>query len=182
MSARRNQLKVVLCAALTTDGKLDEPASLALARTLLQGGGSSGRHPWAVHFDRASAVLLDQRLVVEPALTRAAARPRLVFASAQTLELELGRLRLARLGGRAWCFGGAGLFRALLETGSVDELFLWVHPRIDGRRGAATLSGVSGAFFPASVACRLVKMEVAGDECFLRYRVRRAEPAAHPAT
>ena len=63
------------------------------------------------------------------------------------------------------------MFRGLLEAGLADELCLCVRPRIDGRRGGATLSGVGGEFFPASVACRLVKMEVAGDECFLRYRV-----------
>ena len=78
---------------------------------------------------------------------------------------------------RVLCFGGAGLFRGLLEAGLVDELCLCVRPRIDGRRGTGTLSGVGGGFFPASVACRLTKMEVAGDECFLRYRVRQGAEA-----
>ena len=182
MPTRRNRPEGVLCTTLTADGKLDEPASLALGQTLLRGGGSSGPHRWAAPFDRASAVIVDEPLATALALTPAATRPLLVVASEQTLDLEWARLRTAQPVGQAWCFGGADLFRALLERDRVDELFLCVRPRIDGRRGAATLSGAGGGFFPASVACRLVKMEVAGGECFLRYRVRRVEPAFHKAS
>ena len=79
----------------------------------------------------------------------------------------------------SFCGGGPRLFRALLDARLVDDLRLLVRPRIDGRRGAATLSGVPGEFFPASIHLRLLKMEVRGGECLLHYRVRRT-PAKPP--
>ena len=75
---------------------------------------------------------------------------------------------------RVLCFGGPPLFRRLFERELVAEVYLLVRPTIDGRRGAATLSGVPGEFFPGSVRCRLLKMEVRGQECLLHYRVLRA--------
>ena len=72
------------------------------------------------------------------------------------------------------CRGPAGAFRALLDAGRVDELELWVGLRVDGRRDAATLSGPPGAdFFPASIECRLLKVERREDGCWLHYRVRQ---------
>lgn len=177
MSTRRQSLKLVLCATLTADGKLDA-AGDDLPRVLLRGGGSSGRHPWAVCFDRASAVLLDEPMAARLALAQAETNPLLVVTPAQTLDRELDRLVLARLGGPVWCFGEGEWCRALLDRPRVDALFLRLRPKLDGRRGSAALSGVGGEFFPASVACRLVRMEVSGDECFLHYRVRRGQQTA----
>ena len=180
MPVPRKRVRMVLCAVLTADGKLDEGQG-DLPDSLLRDERRGGRHPWAVPFDRADAMIVDEPLATALALTRAATRPLLVVASEETLDFELERLRSARPGGWAWCFGGAGLFRALLDRAQVDELCLCVRPRIDGRRGAATLSGPGGGFFPASVACRLVRMEVRGGECFLHYRVRRNGRTARKA-
>ena len=64
--------------------------------------------------------------------------------------------------------------RALLLAGTVREVHLTICPRIDGRRDAPTLSGVPTAeFFPASLACRLLRMETRDGECLVRYRVLR---------
>ncbi len=63
--------------------------------------------------------------------------------------------------------------RRLLESGQIDELRLTVRPKIDGRRGAATLSGQNHDFFPASVPYRLQRMEIHGDQCLVHYRIVR---------
>ena len=76
---------------------------------------------------------------------------------------------------RVICCGGPQVFRRLLNDRLVAEIILLVRPKIDGRRGAATLSGGPGDFFPKAVRCRLLKMEVRGHECLLRYRVLRTK-------
>ncbi len=81
---------------------------------------------------------------------------------------------------RVICFGGPQVFRRLLDARLVAEILLLVRPTIDGRRGAATLSGPPDKFFPAAVRCRLLKLEVRGQECFLHYRVLRSR-AKHVA-
>ena len=70
--------------------------------------------------------------------------------------------------------------RRWFEEGLVGEIYLTVRPKIDGRRCAATLAGGPGKFFPASVRCRLLKMEVRGDECLLHYRVLRTRAKRMP--
>ena len=60
------------------------------------------------------------------------------------------------------------------------EIHLTVRPVIDGRRGAPTLGGGPGEFFPASIRCRLLKMEVLGRECLLHYRVLRTRAKRTP--
>lgn len=67
------------------------------------------------------------------------------------------------------CEGGPRLFRALLEIGAVDELRLTWAPLIFGGARAPTLTGVPSQFLPATIRCRLKKMEVDADECFLTY-------------
>jgi len=69
------------------------------------------------------------------------------------------------------CEGGPSLFRALLTEGLVNEINLTLCPRIFGGMKAPTLTGLPGDFLPKSVHCTLAKMEIVGDECFLRYRV-----------
>ena len=69
------------------------------------------------------------------------------------------------------CEGGPSLFRSLLEASLIDELNLTVCPRIFGGKAAPTLTGIPGQFLPKSVHCKLAKMEIVGEECFLRYRV-----------
>lgn len=72
---------------------------------------------------------------------------------------------------RLVCEGGAQIFRALLTAGLVDELHVTLCPRIFGGVKAPTLTGLAGAFLPASVPLTLKKMEIIDGECFLRYRV-----------
>lgn len=71
------------------------------------------------------------------------------------------------------CEGGAQLFRALLEQSLVDQLNLTIAPFLFGGANAPTLTGLSKEFLPGAVRFRLTEMRVAGDECFLTYRVRR---------
>ncbi len=69
------------------------------------------------------------------------------------------------------CEGGPRLFRALLEIGAVDELHLTWTPLIFGGTGAPTLTDIPGAFLPQTIGCRLKKIQVNGNECFLTYRL-----------
>jgi riboflavin-specific deaminase-like protein len=70
------------------------------------------------------------------------------------------------------CEGGPTLFRALLEQGMIDQLNLTIAPYMFGGAKAPTLTGVSKKFLPASVHCSLIDMRVAGEECFLTYRIK----------
>ena len=140
--------RVILCAALTADGKLDtqsvlEPSALR-------------RSPWTRwHDDPATLVWTE------------------VAVGAADHTGALRRLARQHPGTRrVICLGGADRFRALLDAGVVREILLAVRPRIDGRRDAATLGGPPGAaFFPASIACRLLAVEMRDGECLLRYQV-----------
>jgi riboflavin-specific deaminase-like protein len=67
------------------------------------------------------------------------------------------------------CEGGPRLFQALLEIGAVHELHLTWTPLIFGGVAAPTLTGVPSGFLPQTICCRLKKMQVDGDECFLTY-------------
>jgi riboflavin-specific deaminase-like protein len=73
---------------------------------------------------------------------------------------------------RVACEGGPTLFRSMLERGLVDELNLTIAPYLFGGDGAPTLTGLSKEFLPASVQCSMKDMRVAGDECFLTYKIR----------
>jgi riboflavin-specific deaminase-like protein len=75
---------------------------------------------------------------------------------------------------RLHCEGGGTLFRSLLCEGMVDEIYLTLCPRIFGGEQAPTLTGVAGEYLPKSTDCRLMEMEQAGGECFLRYQVQAA--------
>lgn len=91
-------------------------------------------------------------------------RPKMVLRAALTADGKLA----GEISGVA-----AKDCRKLLENGEVDELLLTVQPKIDGRRGAETLSGKNDEFFPASIRCRLLRMEILGDQCLLHYRITR---------
>jgi riboflavin-specific deaminase-like protein len=71
------------------------------------------------------------------------------------------------------CEGGATLFRALLKADLVDQLNLTIAPYLFGGANAPTLTGLSKEFLPHSVRCSLTDMRVVGEECFLRYKIKR---------
>lgn len=172
---------MVLCATLTADGKLDASAP-ALPPELYEEDTDPARHPWGRLYNEAGGILVSAAMLQDLPMPAAARRTVVTFPpeamSPEKLSKILERLRREGVTRNLLCFGGAELFRALLEAGRVDDLRLIVRPKIDGRRGSAALSGAGGEFFPASAACRLVRMEVSGDGCFLHYRVRRDRPTA----
>ena len=96
------------------------------------------------------------------------------LCAAITLDGRLADPALRLLEGESSKTVDAQEARALLAAGAVRELLLTVHPRIDGRRDAPTLTGPpTPEFFPRSLACRLLRMETRGGECLLHYRVLR---------
>ena len=165
MPTKRKRPRVVLCATLTADGKL-----------------ASVRHVWPTLYDEAAGILEDLESALEWEPPEGAGKPTVMVNSeliagwslAERRKFLLDVLQKLRAGfpRTVLCLSGAELFRALLEAGLADELCLLVRPVVDGRRGSASLSGVGGAFFPASVACRLLRMEPLGDECLLHYRIK----------
>ncbi len=88
---------------------------------------------------------------------------------AKMLQILRTKYRVRRVA----CEGGAALFRSMLELGLIDELNLTIAPYLFGGADAPTLTGLSKEFLPASVHCTLKKMRVAGDECFLTYRIKK---------
>src|SRR5438132_10063797 len=74
---------------------------------------------------------------------------------------------------RVVCEGGPTLFRSMLEHGLIDELNLTIAPYLFGGADATTLTGLSKEFLSASVHCVMTNMRIAGDECFLTYRISR---------
>lgn len=84
----------------------------------------------------------------------------------RTLRKEHGVKRLV-------CEGGAQVFGALLEAQLIDEFHLTICPRVFGGLKAPTITGVAGAYLPASVKLKLRSMEERDGECFLRYKVLR---------
>ena len=159
MPAPRNRPRVTLCAAVTADGKLDAaPGPLPAPQP-------------------GDVWLTDDHAAVNPGEPSQVVK---VAGVRENLARRLRELRTRENVRRVFCGGGPRLFRRLFDAALVDEVCLRVRPRIDGRRGAATLSGAPGEYFPASIPLRLLKMEVRGGECVLHYRVRRT-PSRRPA-
>ncbi len=75
---------------------------------------------------------------------------------------------------RVDCEGGGSVFRALVEAGLVDTLYLTLVPRIFGGEKAPTITGAAGRFLPKSVNWRLQSMEIVDGECFLEYAVSKS--------
>ena len=157
---------LTLCAAVTADGKLDQTGPVPTA--------FFAPSPLDAH----DIFLIDgkpaKERLIQAFIDHARQLQFVVIDERTDLPAALHRLRAENGVRRAFCFGGPGLFRALLDAKLVHEIHLTVRPGIDGRHGAATLSGVRADFFPASVRCRLLQMEVHAGECLLRYRVLRA--------
>ena len=70
------------------------------------------------------------------------------------------------------CEGGPALFRSLLVLRLVDQLNLTIAPFLFGGRKAPTLTGVNSVFLARTVRCSLIDMNVAGEECFLTYKIK----------
>lgn len=94
--------------------------------------------------------------------------------AAVDLSKMLTHLHTAYRVRRLICEGGPALLRTLLASELVDELNVTFCPRIFGGEKALTLTGLPSSFLPHSWTARLVKMEVIGEECFLRYRLARS--------
>lgn len=82
----------------------------------------------------------------------------------ETLRRSYGAKRLI-------CEGGGTLARSLFAEKLVDIVHLTLCPRVFGGRKAITLTGPAGDYLSESTRCRLAKMEVIGEECFLTYKV-----------
>ncbi|MGB8356779.1 MAG: RibD family protein [Chthoniobacteraceae bacterium] len=72
---------------------------------------------------------------------------------------------------RLVCEGGPSLFRALLAANLVQEINLTLSPHIFGGTKAPTLTGPPRDFLLRAISSKLVKSEIIGNECYLRYRV-----------
>jgi riboflavin biosynthesis pyrimidine reductase len=75
-------------------------------------------------------------------------------------------------GGVVLCEGGPSLFGQLLASGSAQELFLTVSPRIAGRKHDQARPGVVDGWTAdpdALLPARLVSLHRAEDHLFLRY-------------
>jgi 2,5-diamino-6-(ribosylamino)-4(3H)-pyrimidinone 5'-phosphate reductase len=125
--------------------------------------------------DFSPIVIYSTTRMPEPLQAELGARATLHLTDGDAVDLKamLRHLRSHYDVKRLVCEGGAELFRSLLAARFVDEINLTFCPRIFGGERAPTLTGVPGDFLPETVRCRLEKMEVAGEECFVRYRVRR---------
>ncbi len=97
----------------------------------------------------------------------------LTAGDAVDLRAMLAELRKTYRVKKLVCEGGAEVFRSLLALDLVDEIYITLCPAIFGGEKAPTLTGLAGAFLPQTISCKLVKMEVADGECFLRYKVVR---------
>ena len=159
-----------LRAARTARGQREYPLRVLLT--------NSGRIDPALRlFEKIFSPIVIFSTTRMPARTRAALAARadvwLHESTSVNLPAMLATLRTDYGVQRLVCEGGAQIFRALLTAGLVDELHVTLCPRIFGGERAPTLTGLPGAFLPASIPLTLKKMEVIGGECFLRYRVLR---------
>ena len=108
---------------------------------------------------------------VEPKLSNAEIRH---AGSGEALDMPAVMRELKERDGIdvAVCEGGPTTNEPLLADGLIDEFFLTVSPRILG--GKAVLTAVEGETLPPERGeLELGSAETAGDEVFLRYRVRR---------
>ena len=159
-----------LRAARTARGQREYPLRVLLT--------NSGRIAPALRlFTKTFSPIVIFTTTCMPARTRAALAAKadlwLYESASVNLAAMLATLRADYGVRRLVCEGGAQIFRALLSAGLVDELHVTLCPRVFGGERAPTLTGLPGAFFPASVPLALKKMEVSGGECFLRYRVAK---------
>jgi riboflavin-specific deaminase-like protein len=67
------------------------------------------------------------------------------------------------------CEGGPTLLRSLAEVDLIDRIVLTVTAKLFGGRLAPTLTGLPGAFLPASRQFKLVNTEIGDNEFYLTY-------------
>jgi 2,5-diamino-6-(ribosylamino)-4(3H)-pyrimidinone 5'-phosphate reductase len=68
------------------------------------------------------------------------------------------------------CEGGPTLVNSLARVDAINEIYLTITAKVFGGSGAPGLTGPPGDFLPVSRRFRLVEIERADNECFLRYR------------
>lgn len=71
------------------------------------------------------------------------------------------------------CEGGPTLFRSLLETGAIDEIYITIAPLIFGGRDAPSLTRLPGKFLKSSRHFHLNKIHQENEELFLHYTAAR---------
>lgn len=112
-----------------------------------------------------------------PAATRAALAPLcdLHLLDADTIPLEDVLMALRRIYGVRTLVSEAGptIFRALVEAGAVDEVYLTMAPCIFGGAEAPTLTGTRPEFLADIARFRLVSLREEDGECYLHYRAAR---------
>jgi len=143
-------------------------------RVMVTNHGTLNRRGKVFSSDGAPLVIFSTGLMPEAMRTWLSRRADLWLFAGQTVSLA-AMLAILRedYGIRTLvCEGGPTLFRALLEIGAVDELYLTWAPIVFGGAEAPTLTGPPGGFLPETVTAKLLKMDVAEDECFLHYRIR----------
>lgn len=100
--------------------------------------------------------------------------PEIAGATVHTGSLAAFLEMLAGAGiGRVHCEGGGELVFALAELDAIDVIHLtWAGHLLFGGRAAPTLTGIPGAFLPASRSYELEAFEPCPEsgECFLTYR------------
>jgi riboflavin-specific deaminase-like protein len=143
-------------------------------RVIISNEGKIGSHLKIFQWELSRILIFSTERM--PKAVRTALKGKATLHLSKTRDVDLAEvLRILRRDykvRRIACEGGPTLFRSMLELGLVDELSLTIAPYLFGGSDAPTLTGLSKDFLPASVSCVLKHMRVAGDECFLTYRIK----------
>lgn len=143
-------------------------------RVIISNEGKIGSHLKIFQWELSRILIFSTERM--PKDVRTALKSKATLHLSKTRDVDLAEvLRILRRDykvRRIACEGGPTLFRSMLELGLVDELSLTIAPYLFGGSDAPTLTGLSKDFLPASVSCVMKDMRVAGDECFLTYRIK----------
>lgn len=118
-------------------------------------------------------VIFSTRLMPNPEEMLHKARLHLAYADKIDLKETLGVLYRTYGVRRLICEGGALLMESLIREHLVDEINVTFCPRVFGGETAPTITAGPGPFLSASQEFTIESMETAGDECFVKYRLKR---------
>lgn len=112
---------------------------------------------------------------------RLEAHAQVLVMPGESLDMAaVGRLLLSRYGiHRLYSIGGPTLNGTMLATGTLDEIFFTLAPKLHGGSGMATM--VEGPPPEALQDALLLSLHQDGDELFLRYAVSPYARAVHQA-